>query len=66
MRAFVTGATGALEGQLVPELVAAGHEVGATTETPGKVPQLRQEDSKAVIGGGAGIWSFIDIAVSQC
>jgi 2-alkyl-3-oxoalkanoate reductase len=34
MRVFVTGATGALGQHLVPGLVAAGHEVTATTRTP--------------------------------
>ena len=42
MRIFVTGATGALGRHLVPGLVAAGHEVTATTRTPGKVAQLRE------------------------
>src|SRR5689334_15198996 len=42
MRVFVTGATGALGRYLVPGLVAAGHEVTATTRTPGKVAQLRE------------------------
>ncbi len=36
MRVFVTGATGALGQHLVPGLVAAGHEVTATTRTPAK------------------------------
>jgi uncharacterized protein YbjT (DUF2867 family) len=42
MRVFVTGATGALGRYLVPLLVAAGHEVTATTRTSGKVAQLRE------------------------
>jgi nucleoside-diphosphate-sugar epimerase len=42
MRVFVAGATGALGRHLVPGLVAAGHEVTATTRTPGKLAQLRQ------------------------
>ena len=42
MRVFVAGATGALGRHLVPGLVAAGHEVTATTRTPGKVAQLRR------------------------
>jgi nucleoside-diphosphate-sugar epimerase len=42
MRIFVTGATGALGRYLVPGLVAAGHEVTASTRTPGKVAQLRK------------------------
>ena len=35
-------ATGALGRHLVPALVAAGHEVTATTRTPGQVAQLRE------------------------
>ena len=42
MRVFVTGATGALGRHLVPRLIAAGHEVTATTTTPGKVARLRE------------------------
>ncbi len=41
MRVFVTGASGALGRHLVPGLVAAGHQVTATTRTPGKTGQLR-------------------------
>ena len=41
MRVFVTGATGALGRNLVPRLVAAGHEVTATTRAPGEVAQPR-------------------------
>jgi nucleoside-diphosphate-sugar epimerase len=40
MRVFVTGATGALGQQLVPALIAAGHEVTATTRRPGKLGRL--------------------------
>jgi nucleoside-diphosphate-sugar epimerase len=52
MRIFVTGATGALGRHLVPGLIAAGHEVTATTRTPGKVPQLRAAGAEAVILDG--------------
>ena len=52
MRVFVTGATGALGRYLVPGLVAAGHEVTATTRTPGKVAQLRQAGAEPVIVDG--------------
>lgn len=48
MRIFVTGATGALGRHLVPGLVAAGHEVTATTGTPGKVAQLREAGAEPV------------------
>jgi nucleoside-diphosphate-sugar epimerase len=52
MRVFVTGATGALGRHLVPLLVAAGHEVTATTRTPGKVTQLRAAGAAPVVLDG--------------
>jgi 2-alkyl-3-oxoalkanoate reductase len=52
MRVFVTGATGALGRYLVPALVAAGHEVTATTRTPGKVAQLRDAGAEPVVLDG--------------
>jgi 2-alkyl-3-oxoalkanoate reductase len=52
MRVFVTGATGALGRYLVPGLVAAGHEVTATTRTPGKVAQLREAGAEPVVLDG--------------
>ncbi len=52
MRVFVTGATGALGRYLVPGLVAAGHEVTATTRTPGKVAQLREAGAEPVVVDG--------------
>ncbi len=52
MRVFVTGATGALGRHLVPGLVAAGHEVTATTRTPGKAGQLRAAGAEPVILDG--------------
>jgi nucleoside-diphosphate-sugar epimerase len=52
MRVFVTGATGALGQHLVPGLVAAGHEVTATSRTPGKAAQLRAAGAAPVILDG--------------
>jgi nucleoside-diphosphate-sugar epimerase len=52
MRVFVTGATGALGRHLVPGLVAAGHEVTATTRTPGKIAQLREAGAEPVVVDG--------------
>ena len=52
MRVFVTGATGALGRHLVPGLVAAGHEVTATTRTPGKMAQLREAGAEPVAVDG--------------
>jgi nucleoside-diphosphate-sugar epimerase len=52
MRVFVTGATGALGRYLLPLLVAAGHEVTATTRTPGKVTPLRAAGATPVVLDG--------------
>jgi 2-alkyl-3-oxoalkanoate reductase len=52
MRVFVTGATGALGRHLVPGLVAAGHEVTATTRSPGKVAELREAGAEVVVVDG--------------
>ncbi|HTZ23638.1 MAG TPA: NAD(P)-dependent oxidoreductase [Streptosporangiaceae bacterium] len=52
MRVFVMGATGALGQHLVPALVAAGHEVTATTRTPGKVAQLREAGAEPAVVDG--------------
>jgi nucleoside-diphosphate-sugar epimerase len=52
MRVFVMGATGALGRYIVPGLVAAGHEVTATTRTPGKVAQLREAGAEPMVVDG--------------
>ena len=52
MRVFVAGATGALGRHLVPGLVAAGHQVTATTRTPGKVAQLREAGAEPMVVDG--------------
>jgi nucleoside-diphosphate-sugar epimerase len=52
MRVFLAGATGALGRHLVPMLVAAGHEVTATTRTPGKVAQVREAGAEPVVVDG--------------
>ncbi len=41
MRVFVAGATGVIGQRLVPRLVAAGHQVVATTRSPAKADRLR-------------------------
>lgn len=41
MRVLVAGATGAIGRQLVPQLLAAGHQVSATTRSPAKIDGLR-------------------------
>jgi nucleoside-diphosphate-sugar epimerase len=52
MRVFVAGATGALGRHLVPGLVAAGHQVTATTRTPAKVARLREAGAEPVVVDG--------------
>jgi nucleoside-diphosphate-sugar epimerase len=52
MRVFVTGGTGVLGRHLVHGLVAAGHEVTATTRTPGEVAQLREAGAEPVVVDG--------------
>jgi len=52
MRIFVTGGTGALGRHLVPGLVAAGHEVTASTRTTAKVAQLRAAGAQPVVVDG--------------
>jgi 2-alkyl-3-oxoalkanoate reductase len=52
MRVFVAGATGALGRHLVPGLVAEGHQVTATTRTPGKVRRLREAGAEPVVVDG--------------
>jgi nucleoside-diphosphate-sugar epimerase len=42
MRVFVAGATGVIGRRLVPQLVARGHQVTATTTDPGKLGSLEQ------------------------
>jgi nucleoside-diphosphate-sugar epimerase len=68
MRVFVTGATGALGQHLVPGLVAAGHEVTATTRTPGKAGQLRAAGATPAVVDGldrAGVLAAVRAAAPE-
>src|SRR5215218_1389689 len=49
MRAFVAGATGAIGKQLVPRLVAAGHEVHGMTRSESKQAMLRELGAVPVV-----------------
>jgi nucleoside-diphosphate-sugar epimerase len=49
MRVFVAGATGAIGRQLVPRLVAAGHEVHGMTRSQSKVALLHQLGAVPVV-----------------
>ena len=49
MRVFVAGAAGAVGQRLVPQLVAAGHVVLATTRSQAKIAGLRVKGADAVV-----------------
>jgi 2-alkyl-3-oxoalkanoate reductase len=52
MRVFVAGAAGAIGSRLVPQLVARGHEVTATTRSRDKLPGLQALGAEAVVVDG--------------
>jgi nucleoside-diphosphate-sugar epimerase len=52
MRVFLAGGTGAIGKRLVPQLVARGHQVTATTSTPAKVELLRKLGADPVVLDG--------------
>jgi 2-alkyl-3-oxoalkanoate reductase len=52
MKVFVAGATGAIGEQLIPQLVAAGHEVTGMTRSPAKADALRALGAKAAVADG--------------
>jgi nucleoside-diphosphate-sugar epimerase len=52
MRVLVAGATGAIGQRLVPQLVAKGHEVVATTRSPEKLELLRRLGAEPVLMDG--------------
>ena len=52
MRVFVAGGSGVLGRRLVPQLVARGHQVTATTTSPAKLSLLEQLGADAVVMDG--------------
>jgi nucleoside-diphosphate-sugar epimerase len=52
MRVFVAGGTGVIGRHLVPQLVARGYQVTATTTDPGKVRLLKMLGADAVVMDG--------------
>jgi len=52
MRVLVVGATGAIGRQLVPQLIAAGHKVSATTRSPAKLDGLRATGAEPLVVNG--------------
>jgi nucleoside-diphosphate-sugar epimerase len=49
MKIFVAGASGAIGGHLVPQLVARGHEVVGTTRSPARTGALRALGAEPVV-----------------
>jgi uncharacterized protein YbjT (DUF2867 family) len=49
VRIFLAGGSGAIGKRLVPMLVAHGHQVVATTTSPGKVETLRAAGASPVV-----------------
>jgi 2-alkyl-3-oxoalkanoate reductase len=49
MKIFVAGASGAMGAELVPQLVAAGHEVAALTRSASKQDALREWGARPVV-----------------
>jgi len=52
MRVFVAGGTGVIGRRLVPQLVARGHQVTATTTSPAKLGLLEQWGAEGVVMDG--------------
>jgi nucleoside-diphosphate-sugar epimerase len=52
MRVFVAGAAGAIGQQLLPQLTVQGHQVTATTRSPGKLALLRELGAEPVVVDG--------------
>jgi len=52
MRVFVAGAAGAVGQQLLPQLVAQGHQVTASTRNPAKAARLRELGAEPVVVDG--------------
>jgi nucleoside-diphosphate-sugar epimerase len=49
MRIFLAGASGAIGRQLIPQLIAAGHEVAGSTRSEAKTEQLRELGAEPVV-----------------
>jgi nucleoside-diphosphate-sugar epimerase len=64
MRVFIAGGTGVVGQRLIPMLTAAGHEVTATTRSPGKAGLLREFGATPVVVDGLDASGLLD-AVHQ-
>ena len=52
MRVFVAGGAGVVGRNLIPMLIAAGHQVTATTRSPARTAQLQQLGADPVVADG--------------
>src|SRR5258708_37024750 len=52
MKVFVAGGAGGIGRQLLPRLAAQGHQVTATTRSPGKAAVLRELGAEPVVVDG--------------
>lgn len=66
MRVLVTGATGYIGGRLVPELVAAGHEVRCVARTPAKLDSLPWRAEVEVVKADADDGDSLVAAMEGC
>ncbi len=62
MRVFVAGGTGVVGRRLVPQLVARGHQVTATTTSPAKLSVLARLGADAVVMDGLEAMTAISVA----
>src|SRR5436309_7107483 len=65
MKVFVAGATGAMGRRLVPQLLAAGHEVAAMTRSEQKAGGLRALGAEAVVAHAPDRAAVVE-AVRRC
>jgi nucleoside-diphosphate-sugar epimerase len=65
MKVFVAGATGAMGRRLVPQLLAAGHEVAAMTRSEQKAGGLRALGAEAVVADALDRAAVVE-AVRRC
>lgn len=61
MKVFVAGATGAVGKSLVPQLLAAGHEVFAMTRSPRKAAALSESGAIGIVADAFDRASIIDV-----
>jgi nucleoside-diphosphate-sugar epimerase len=60
MRVFVAGAAGAIGTRLVPQLVAKGYQVTASTRNPGKIERIQALGAEPVVVDGLDAAAVVD------